>query len=287
MHVPTIYIFPHGHNDVEVAQRIIAFQSLGFVPLVDAMHGRDVQWFKETKGPHRLFILDNDTYVEPFTCRDLRDEAIDVMICFNEDEDISCLEWDVICSWVENNLNGDRGSRELDEKLLEILKKPFIAEPVVDRKCTDILGEAFVEEEVKDCYGYREFLVADKKVKVYEITKPFVDRPYVTVVENFDGSDVDMFSGFFAASSWGVSNDDIQFMTQLWKWKLLPGEFDCNELVKARVDRVVKGGEPEPRVWRNTLENVVDVVERGTYKGLSTKRRGDTFLESVKQNKMD
>ena len=93
-----------------------------------------------------------------------------------------------------------------------------------------------------------------------------------------------MFSGFFAASSWGAAIADIQFMNQLWKWKEMPGDFNCEAVVKARVDRVVKGGEKEPRVWRNTLENVVEIVESGTYSGLSNKRRGSTFLETVKRS---
>ena len=285
MHVPTIYIFPTGQNDTKVAQRIKRLQELGFVPLIDAVHGNDVEWFKQTKGPHRLFVLNDEYYVEPFTRRDLRvDTGVDVMICFNEDEDISCLEWDTICEWVEDNLNSKRGSELLDEKLLEILQRPHVGEVVDVRQCTDILGEAFVKEEVKDCYGYREFLVSEKAVKVYEITKPNVDRPYVTIVENYDGSDLDMFSGFFAASSWGAAIADIQFMNQLWKWKEMPGDFNCEAVVKARVDRVVKGGEKEPRVWRNTLENVVEIVESGTYSGLSNKRRGSTFLETVKRS---
>jgi hypothetical protein len=288
MHVPTIYIFPTGHNDTKVAQRIKRFQELGFVPLIDAMHGNDVNWFKKIKAPHRLFVLNDEYYVEPFTTRDMDTSGVDVMICFNEDEDVSCLVWDTICDWVEYNLNGKRGSELLDEKLLEILQVPFVGKVVEDdRKCTDILGEAFVKEEVKDCYGYSEYLIVDKGVKVYEIIKPNVDLPYVTIVENYKDAqdDLDMFSGFFAASSWGVAISDIQFMSQLWKWKMMPGEFNCEEVVKARVDRVVKGGEPEPRVWRNTLQNVIEIVEGGTHMVVGRKRRGDTFLDTVKKNK--
>jgi hypothetical protein len=275
----------YGDNDADVAKRIKVFQSLGFVPLIDGKHGKDFQWFEETKGPNRLFVLnDDDLYLEACEVRHLPEEVrVDVMISFNEGEEVSCKDWDTISEWVEYNLKEGQGLNELDEQLLKILQRPYVAERN-DRKCTDILGEAYKKEDTSDCYGFSEYLVVERKVKVYEITKPNVDRPYVTIVENYKGDDLDMFSGFFASSSWGVSNADIQFMQQLWKWKMMPGEFNCEKLVKTRVDRVVKEGEAEPRVWRNTLQNVVEIVKGWNFeKGTLKKRKGDTFLDSVKR----
>lgn len=254
--IPTIIVFvdtPTTDTETEMIQNLL---KLGYNPLVDAKHGSDYFWFvQNTNCPHRLFRLEAECFTYTVDDLDHDMEKIDMIIAFNEEVNVDVVQWGKISNWV-CGLNPYCEEVKVHE--LEFLEKPIVAPLVQTIKNTDLLGEEPEIVNYPDCYGFRQ--IFKDNVAFYEITKPNTDRPYTTYVEDYQSKVKDLFSNFFICTSWGVAPADINFLNELWKWKMMDTaeKFDCEKLLKDRIDRC-RNGEPEPRVYRKTLEDVMEM----------------------------
>jgi hypothetical protein len=254
--IPTIIVFvdtPASEHQSLVIDQLL---KLGYAPLVDAKHGSEYGWFLEnTHCPHRLYRFDWECFT--YTVEDLDHdmEKVDLMIAFNEELELSNEQWKDILNWF-CSLNPK--CEEIEIYDLQFLEKPTVAPNVQIIKNTDLLGEEPEIVNYPDCYGFRQ--IFKDNIAFYEITKPHTDRPYTTYVEDYQNKVKDLFSNFFISTSWGVAPADINFLKELWKWKMMDTseEFDCEKLLKERIDRC-RNGEPEPRVYRKTLEDVMEM----------------------------
>lgn len=105
-------------------------------------------------------------------------------------------------------------------------------------------------------YMFSHFIDKQKDICICEVYKPFTDLPYTCVIENFSVVDfIPLFTSLFICSSWGVSPKDIIFLKHLWKHLDMKGEFDLENRLKKVVEEC-QAGAPEPRVYRETLEQV-------------------------------
>lgn len=257
--IPTIIVFvatpPTAAQNLAINQLL----KMGYGPLVDAKHGEDYDWFLEnTKCPHLLYYFGEGCTVE-ISDLDYDMEAVDIMIAFNADEELTSENRKSLSRWL---MGIDPLFSNLPHEL-DWVEKPVVAPVVQQIKNTDMLGEEPEIVTYPDCYGFRQFLKED--VAFFEITKPHTDRPFTTYVENYSENGKDLFSNFFISTAWGVAREDVAFLNELWKWKMLDTgeEFDCDKLLRERIERC-QSGEPEPRVYRKSLEDVMEIYVKIT-----------------------
>jgi hypothetical protein len=251
--IPTIFIFVENPSTLAQNRLIARLLELGYGPLVDSVHRGDYVWFMEnTKCPNILYCLQDDHSWHEIDKYNIN--AIDVMISFNQDVKVSEQQWKEISTWL---------SLIHDAADLAWLEKPVVAPVVQKIKNTDVLGEEPELVTYPDCYGFRQFF--KDNVAFFEITKPHTDRPFTTYVENYSQNGKDLFSNFFISTAWGVAKEDVAFLKELWKWKMMDTgeEFDCEKLLKDRIERC-QNGEPEPRVYRKSLEDVMEIYVKIT-----------------------
>jgi|DEB19_MinimDraft_2_1074335.scaffolds.fasta_scaffold04412_1 hypothetical protein len=249
--IPTIIVFVSTPCTVNQSTFINRLLKSGYGPLVDSVHQGDNGWLAEnTKCPHILYNLD-----ENISCgfeETGLDMQMDVLVAFNWEVEISSVQWKEISKWLAGDLQE-----------LEWLEKPVVAPVVQQIKNTDLLGEEPELVTYPDCYGFRQFF--KDNVGFFEITKPNTDRPFTTYVEKYSENGKDLFSNFFISTAWGVARDDLAFLKELWKWKMMDTgeELDCEKLLKERIERC-QNGEPEPRVYRKSLEDVMEIYVKIT-----------------------
>lgn len=249
---PQFFVFID--QDEQTPQQLGAIKNLldlGYTPFVDSVHGNQESWFKTNlvKCDHNLYYfngssVNGEKYDEdkPFTKPDL-------LVAFSEGINLSLQAWkemDKLMARI-NVLN----LHKVDiETALEMFERP-VKQTASPPKAED------PPVEYSTAYKYRQSNVGD--VKFYEIIKPYVEVPYVTMVEDDESFPFDKFTNWFKCTSFGVANSDVAFIHQLWKYYDGSGEkLDLEKMFEERVQRVLDGGK-EPLVWRNTLENVVDI----------------------------
>lgn len=242
MKIPAIWIFSDDkdYEDDFKTECIKNLITLGIEPCVDARHKNDCDWrfqnFK--KCPHRFYDKSLNAFFQvheddgSFNCS--------LVIAFNEDVEISEMEWMTIFIWVTGRFSED----------CLLIDKPH----TIKVKCDEIV------KDVKDeGYSLKTFL-SDDDIMFYQITKPKVEVPYTTIIEKFSVvGHFDFFTNLFICESWGCGTD-VQFLEELWKFFAMTGEFNLDKMYYERVQRCIRG-ESEPVVYRAELDDVVQTIE--------------------------
>lgn len=98
----------------------------------------------------------------------------------------------------------------------------------------------------------------------YQVVKPFVDRPYTTVVREFTkNGHKRFFTNLFVCNSWGVGVQDIQFLKKVWEHFEMEGELNLDVLMKEATEACKYPTlEPEPEVWRTDLKSVLEIFNK-------------------------
>ncbi len=257
---PTIFIFTQNFQNISPADVLNPLHRNGFAPMVDAIHGTDLAWFDNNmKCPHTLFSEEGVSFA--FDGRESFKTHLPIMcVCFNQNDDV--VDWSPINGFFKSVCFGVNFSPEVLEKGDKMLARPVV--------CKEVEKVSFDQETDKmesDHYGFRKLYSQERDVMIYEIVKPFTDKPYVTLTRNFKTrGHLPFFSSLFICNSWGVCRDDIGFLAHLWKHFGMDGDFDCESVVSARIEACTPGEgrqpESEPEVYRNTLENVLIILDR-------------------------
>lgn len=169
-----------------------------------------------------------------------------VVVTFDLDTIVSEEDWAVIYTFVKS-------LDDVDEEILEATYNLIPKAPP-----NEPLTIAPISEPVKknNEYMFSHFIDKQKDLCICEVYKPFTELPYTCVIENFSVVDfVPLFTSLFICSSWGVTPKDIMFLKHLWNHLDMKGEFDLENRLKKVVEEC-KAGAPEPRVYRETLEQV-------------------------------
>lgn len=120
-----------------------------------------------------------------------------------------------------------------------------------------------IVDDINKEYQFYSHMCKERDVGLYEIIKPYTDLPYTVVIRNFSQRGyLPLFSSLFICQSWGVCNDDIGFLKNLWDHLNMNGVFDMDLLLKEAVDKCVpREGfcpEPEPEVYRRYIYQVLE-----------------------------
>lgn len=114
-------------------------------------------------------------------------------------------------------------------------------------------------------YMFDHFVDKEKDLCFCQVEKPFTDRPYTCVIENFSKEDfLPMFTAYYVCQSWGVCAQDHMFLAHLWKFLDMKDRFGDLDLEKRLMKTVeeCKNGKPEPRVYRQPIKEVVELFDQ-------------------------
>lgn len=233
---------------------IVQVLSEKFIVMIDAVHGKNKDWLKSKAGEnHRFFFLSE--FLSMCNAEDLDIIAPDFFISFNDDDKIEPRDW--VCI----------------ERYIESLFVPSIRHPeyVMDR-ATELLQQYFVErkecpspeepEEVLTHYELRMEHIPNQDTVLIQVEKPYCDLPYTVVIRNYDEKGLkSFFTDLFIIQSWGICNQDIQFLKQVWTHWSMEGEFDIDQMLREATERCFprEGCQPdeEPEVYRKPIEDVL------------------------------
>jgi hypothetical protein len=254
------------------------FNEQGYAHLLDGVHVNDQEFLKKNFSlcPHLFVNLRIANLVVWPTFHRYGDysheKTPDFVIYFDEVEVLSWDDWQFL--------------KDYFLKLFSYGELPF-----VDKRGDYLLSTAIAPEEVNwsemnvdyarsdvtedgdadDYYDFKSFIVPDRDVGIFEITKPFTNLPYTMVIRNFSKVGyLPLFSGFYIEMSWGVSTKDDAYLRFLWEKLEMEGECDLEKLQRDRALKCYPAQghvpEPQPEVYRKTIDQVrmeFDMKETG------------------------
>ena len=144
------------------------------------------------------------------------------------------------------------------DKMYELVPKPPPAEKITVAPKKDAVKQ-------NNEYMFEHFIDKEKDLCFCQIEKPFTDRPYTCVIENFSKEDfVPMFTAFYICQSWGVAPQDHVFLAHIWKHLDMNVKYGKLDLEKRLLKNIedCQNGKPEPRVYRDYIQDVIDLFEK-------------------------
>ena len=101
---------------------------------------------------------------------------------------------------------------------------------------------------------------------LYEIRKPNTDLPYTTVIRNYsERGHRDFFPSLYVCNSWGVSRDDLPFLSYIWTQLEMEGEFDMDLMLKEATEKCYPSSgaipDAEPEVYRRNIQDVLNTLQ--------------------------
>jgi hypothetical protein len=248
------FIFTNTPPTFDQQYYVSKFLNYGYQPLVDGIHNSDYNWFVNNfKNSYRFYNVDENKKVYSYTVEDLNPEMyIPVLfaVVYNDDEIVDNERWSQIRKFIEDMLTDPNSANAEGLNL-------FTPTSVVP-----ILNPIAVNTELSDRYELRYQYIDAKDIMIYEIVKPNVDLPYVTLVRNFStNGHTEFFTNLFVCPSWGIVKEDIGFLKQVWKEFRMRNEFNLEKLMKEATEKCYpQTGKPlqcEPEVYRKSMEQVL------------------------------
>lgn len=263
--IPIITVFVSDPVTDDEAVLVKRFTELGFAVLVDANHKKSYKWFTSNikTCPHKLFNFENQNvyFYENSDLHPSMDFTPNVMINFNEDDEVEEETWRIIREWLVFKFYTcydfiDYSTPEI-AKAEEIMKRPLTAK--------DSLPEETPIQSI-DHYTFKTHFVEDKDTMLYEIRKPNTDLPYTSVIRNYSTrGHRAFFPTLYICTSWGVSRHDLPFLSYLWKQLDLDGDFDMDQMLKEATEKCYPSSEgvpePEPQVYRRDIADVLNTLQ--------------------------
>lgn len=197
----------------------------------------------------------------------------DFLLSFDVGTVVQDKDWDVIYEWVCTIFRGE-DDYELNQKVEELVPKPGPAEPVV-------VAERTIEPPPQsDSYSFRYFIDEGRDYGLFEICKPFTDRPFTAVVRKYkERGFLPLFTAYYVSSAWGVTNYDHLFLLKIWDhlgMKETHGVLDLEQRLKEDIAKCLPdnpgGPESEPEVYRLSIDQLIDQW--------SNKRANEEFVEA-------
>lgn len=124
----------------------------------------------------------------------------------------------------------------------------------------------------KNNYDFRTIYIEGRDCMIYEVCKPFTDVPYTTAIFNFkESGHLQFFSALFTIGSWGICREDMDFLFNVWKHLNMPGEYNIEKIIKEAIAEC-DHGKVEPRVYRRTIEQVLEKWDTTGFIGVRSLR---------------
>lgn len=240
---PFFTLFAHTPSTERDAELLKAIEKY-YLVFIDSEIDLEIIRRKYAKSNHRFFGKDawEDWVMYEI---DLIDK-IEPLLVVTFDVGTEVTEWDLVLKFVSTLDNVDS---QVLEDMYKLIPKALPNETLTVAPLSN-------PSKQNNEYMFSHFIDKEKDICICEIYKPFTDLPYTTVIEQFSVVDfVPMFTSLFICSSWGVSAKDIMFLRHLWNHLDMKGEFDLENRLKKVVEEC-NAGAPEPRVYRETLDQV-------------------------------
>lgn len=166
-------------------------------------------------------------------------------------------QWQLAFEWVKTIFSSDPQQAIIDQ-MYELVPKPVPANKVSVQPKKDAVKQ-------NNEYMFEHYIDKEKDLCFCQIEKPFTDRPYTCVIENFSKEDfLPMFTAYYICSSWGVAPQDHVFLAHLWKYLDMGkkhGDLDLEKRLRQNIEECSKG-KPEPRVYRDYIKEVRELFEQ-------------------------
>jgi len=173
------------------------------------------------------------------------------VLTFDVDAKVGRKDWLTAYAFIKT-IFSEMPEQQLIDAMYELVPKAPIAEKLSVVPLKDV-----VKQNTE--YMFSHWMDTAKDICICQIDKPFTDRPYTCVIEKFSEVDfVPMFTAYFICQSWGVTPKDSIFLVHLWNhldMKSRYGSIDLEVRLKERIARC-DAGEPEPRVYREPIDEV-------------------------------
>ncbi len=275
--VVNINIFYRNYSKEALFIKVL--QDYNFIHFVDTTRYKDENWLQENTKFGEIYHLtysyggvDTAIIKKPYVEK-MKEEGIFILVTRNgECESFDIMDFmnkigEHIYNSYENYTDDDL--EEVEEDLGEFrdlfgMSTPQyslpIPLPVGDKGGCSVSGKKRDMEEsekVEEASNYTfEFqVVTQYDLAIYQLTKPNTDRPYVIITKQFEKyGHKRLFSSMMMFESW-LFPKDLMFLQKVWENLGLSNEFDLDKLLEEHV-KAVEEGEPEPEVFRDTLENV-------------------------------
>ncbi len=163
-------------------------------------------------------------------------------------------EWQLAYDFVKTIFSPNPDQAIIDQMFVLVPKAPIpekiSIQPKKDavKQNNEYMFEYFVDKEKDWCFC--------------QIEKPFTDRPYTCVIENFTKEGfLPMFTAYYICTSWGVNPQDHIFLAHLWKYLDMGkthGDLDLEKRLRQNIEEC-QNGKPEPRVYRDYIKNVIEL----------------------------
>lgn len=238
-------------------QRLVDVLSKANVPFYVDGNNNNESWFKRNAGVGRIY---HETYG---ILKDWTEKYSDDVVAFVV-ADLGKDDW----AEVDFCLTGNEDTRHT------------LAKFRVETQTVEIEEVEIVQRE---SYGFRTVFVKDRDTMMYEVCKPFTDLTYTTAVHNFsERGHLPFFSSLFTLPSWGLCSGDMDFLSQVWHHLEMEGEYNIDDIVKNEIAKCQEGN-IEPRVYRNTIEKVLEGFEKRGFIGLHGRNNPNVKETHVKR----
>lgn len=198
-----------------------------------------------------MFGLDTVEYIKPL-----------FLLSFDADTKVTKQDWKKILTWVRCIFDGEVDG-DLNEWILTMVPKPVeCPEKIILSKQI----EPKTEELQKD---YRFKYVIDTEIDraLFQVDKPYTDRPYTAVVRSFSKRGfLPFFTALYVSKTWGVSSHDHLFLQRVWthlNMETEHGALDLEKRLKEDIEKCLPGEgrvpEAEPEVYRTDIMGVREI----------------------------
>jgi len=264
MDIPKIIIFVN-EKATELQENLIKkLHELEYAPMVDAVHGKSYEWFKNNveQSCHKMFVATEKKELLFYTISQINEDimfAPDFLVYFSNDYVCPPSSWLAIKMWFYYILF-DGEETDLVHTGAILMKKPY----------KEVIGAVEMEREQKqnEFYSFRYHHIEEDDIMLFEVCKPFTETPYTSVIRSFSiNGPKPFFSSLYICTSWGVSRHDLPFLKHLWEvefhFNLL--EFDMDAMLKEATEACYPSPgmipQLEPEVYRRTIEQVINTLE--------------------------
>lgn len=264
------------------ADLIAALTSQGHVPLVDSVHSTK-DWFLNNFHlvSHRAY------YNHPFPhllSGSLEEVDFQIMgrphfVVFYtttlEDANVPDPHtWRCITKYLASILNGDdddSSDEELKEGRLGLgsvnVLKPLQHDVVEEEDEETEVGEFVIERSLEEYYyKFESKWIKEADLMIYEVKKPFVERPFTVLIERFSTKGAgSLFTDLFSCPDWGKEHLDIKFLESLWTHLGLRDDapFDMEAMLKHATEACYPNEDgqilAEPKVYRKGITEMEEV----------------------------
>jgi hypothetical protein len=252
---PIFTCFPHDNNKVitlhvnHVLGRHYPILADGVSKLLGLVkgkyHGMNGRFFYNDEGEWLMVTLEQ------------LDRMPDFALTFNSDYVVQDKDWATILLWVQMIFNGEV-DHVVQEQVENLIPKPGDIE--------DVSPQPLESPTLNDTYTFRYFVDESRDYALFEIFKPFTDRPFTAVVRQFKKRGyLPLFTAYYVSSAWGITNYDHLFLIRIWEHLGMEKEHGPIDLERRLKEDIAKclpdnpgGPESEPELYRVSIGTLID-----------------------------